>query len=257
MPCRSETVQIGDLDVHLLRGGRGEPLLVLHPEFAAGRWFPFHDELARHFQVYAPDHPGFGSTPRPDWLEGMDDLAMFYADFIDTLGLAPVRVVGLSFGGWIAAELAAWFPERVSRLVLVGAAGLKVEGVERFDLFARPLEETLQQLFFAPDRWVQLLPTEPGTDTLLRMYREATTLARLSWNPYLYDPKLERRLRRVRCPVLVVWGAEDRFLPPPHGEAYLRALSDAELVLVPESGHLVPLERPEVFTAHVVPFLSR
>lgn len=255
MPWRAETVRVDEVDVHLLRGGRGDPLLVLHPEFASGRWFPYHDDLAQHFQVYAPDHPGFGQTPRPEWLDHIEDLAIFYADFITTMGWSSVRVLGLSFGGWIAAELAALFPERVHRLVLVGPAGLRVEGEERFDLFARPFEETLQHLFFAPDRWLQLLPTEPGPDVILRAYREATTLARISWNPYLYDPKLDRRLGRVRCPVLIVWGAKDRFLSPAHARAYAHALPHAQLELVPNCGHLPPLECREAFIALVVPFL--
>lgn len=256
MPWRSETVRVDEIEVHLLRGGRGEPLLVLHPEFASGRWFPYHDDLGQHFQVFAPDHPGFGRTPRPDWFEDIEDFAIFYADFIDSFGWASVRVVGLSFGGWIAAELAALFPERVRRLVLIGAAGLRVEGEQRFDLFARPFEETLQHFFFAPDRWLQLLPTEPGPDVILRMYKEATTLARVSWNPYLYDPKLERRLRRVRCPTLIVWGEQDRFLSPAHGRAYAKAIPQGKLELVADCGHLPPLECREAFLARVLPFLQ-
>ncbi|GIW45419.1 MAG: hydrolase [Candidatus Binatia bacterium] len=246
---------VGDLEVRLLRGGRGSPLLVLHSEFASGRWFPFHDDLAQHFHVYAPDHPGFGGTVRPDWLDCIEDFAIFYADFLDALELRDARVVGISFGGWIAAELAALYPERVSRLVLVGAAGLKVEGEERFDLFARPFEETLQRLFHAPDRWVQLMPTEPGLDVILRTYREATTLARVSWNPYWYDPKLARRLKRVRCPALVVWGEQDCFLSPAHARAYAAALPRAIVEFVPQCGHLPPLECREAFLARVLPFL--
>lgn len=244
------------MDVHLLRGGRGEPLLVLHPEFASSRWFPYHDDLAQHFHVYAPDHPGFGQTPCPHWLESIEDFAIFYADLMDHLGWSCVNVLGLSFGGWIAAELAALFPERVRGLVLVGAGGLRVEGEQRFDLFARPFEETLQHLFFAPDRWLQLLPTEPARDVILRTYREATTLARVSWNPYFYDPKLERRLRRVRCPTLVVWGKEDRFLSPAHGVAYANAIPHSKLELVADCGHLPPLECRETFIALVLPFLQ-
>ncbi|MCX8073266.1 MAG: alpha/beta hydrolase [Candidatus Binatia bacterium] len=257
MPCRSDTIRVDDIEVHLLRGGRGEPLLVLHSEFASGRWFPYHDDLAQHFHVLAPDHPGFGKTPRPEWLDRIDDFAIFYADFLRACGWERVRMLGLSFGGWIAAEFASLFPERVSHLVLVGAGGLKVEGESRFDLFAQPFEETLQHLFFAPDRWLQLMPTEPGTELILRTYREATTLARVSWNPYWYNPKLERRLRRIRCPTLVVWGAEDRFLSPAHARAFAASIPTAELVLLPRCGHLPPLECQSEFIGHVLPFLQR
>ena len=241
MAHRSEFLSVGGVRTHLLRGGRGAPLLVLHPEFGAGRWFPYHDALAAHFQVFAPDHPGFGDSERPDWLEGIDDLVFHYLDLLEVLQLDRVSVLGTSVGGWIAAELAAAHPERLDRLVLVGAAGLKVDGSERFDLFLHPIEETLAHLFHDPRRAAQLLPTEFGPDVIVRGYREMTTLARFSWNPYLYNPKLDRRLRRVHVPTLVVWGQDDQFLPLAHGEAYVRALPAATLQVIAPCGHLVPM----------------
>jgi pimeloyl-ACP methyl ester carboxylesterase len=256
MAHRSEFIMIADVRTHLLRGGRGAPVLVLHPEFAANRWFPYHDALGTRFQVLAPDHPGFGQSERPDWLDGIDDLVLHYVELLDTLGIKRVAIVGTSLGGWIAAELAVAYPERVERLVLVGAAGLKVDGVERFDVFLHPIEETLQHLFHDPGRAAQLLPTEFGPDVIARAYGEAATLARLSWNPYLYNPKLERRLRRVTAPTLVVWGANDTYLTPVHGEAYARRIAGATMQLVPQCGHLVPFERTDVFTQHVTEFLT-
>ena len=256
MAHRSEFVSVAGVRTHVLRGGRGTPLLVLHPEFAANRWFPYHDGLAAHFQVFAPDHPGFGQSERPDWIEGIDDLVFHYVDLLDTLGLDRVSIVGTSLGGWVAAELAVAHPERLHRLVLVGAAGIKVDGVERFDVFLHPVEETLQHLFHDPSRAAQLLPTELGPDVIVRGYREATTLARWSWNPYLYNPKLARRLRRVTALTLVVWGENDTFLPLPHGEAYARLINAATLQTVPHCGHLVPFEQTDVFTGHVIPFLT-
>ncbi len=243
MPYRSEVRRVRDSEVHLLRSGRGAPLLILHPEFAAGRWFAYHDDLAAHFQVVAPDHPGFGRSNRPDWLDTVQDLAFFYLDFLDDLDLERVAVVGISFGGWVAAELATLAPHRVTRLVLAGAAGLRVPGADRFDLFARPFEETLKSFFHDPDRWVALLPAEAGPEVLVNTYRESSTLARLSWNPYWYDPKLPERLHRASCPALVLWGANDRFLAVAHGEAYARLLPHARLVVIPDCGHLPLLEK--------------
>ncbi len=256
MAHRSEFAIVGGVRTHLLRGGRGEPLLVLHPEFAANRWFPYHDRLAAHFQVLAPDHPGFGQSERPDWLEGVDDVVLHYIDFLDALNLERVRIVGTSFGGWIAAELAAAYPERVHRLVLVGAAGIKVDDVERFDVFLHPFEESLRHLFHDASRAAQLVPAEFGPDFIAHGYAEATTFARLCWNPYLYNPKLERRLRRVRAPALVLWGENDTYLPLAHGEAYARLISGARLQTVPNCGHLVPFEQTEIFAEHVIPFLA-
>jgi pimeloyl-ACP methyl ester carboxylesterase len=241
---------------HLLRGGRGEPVLVLHPEFGSNRWFPYHDRLAARFQVFAPDHPGFGRSERPDWLDGIDDLVFHYVDLLDALELQRVAVIGTSFGGWIAAELAVTHPERVHRLVLVGAAGLKVDGVDRFDVFLHPVEQTLLHLFHDSSRSAQLLPTEIGTEVIVGAYREAATLARLSWNPYFYDPKLGRRLRRVTAPTLVVWGENDTFLPVQYGEAYADLIPDATLRRIPACGHLVPFEQTDAFIRQVVGFLG-
>jgi pimeloyl-ACP methyl ester carboxylesterase len=256
MAYRSEFLTVAGVRTHLLRGGRGTPLLVLHPEFAANRWFPYHDNLAAHFQVFAPDHPGFGQSERPEWLEGVDDLVFHYVDLLDALGLDRVSIVGTSLGGWIAAELAVAHPERIGRLVLVGAAGIKVDGVERFDVFLHPVEETLRHLFYEASRAAQLLPTEFGPEVIVRGYREATTLARLSWNPYLYNPKLQRRLQRITAPTLVVWGEQDSFLPPAYGEAYAQLIPRATLRTIPQCGHLVPYEQTEQFTQHVLSFLT-
>ena len=255
MAHRSEFLTVGGVRTHLLRGGRGVPLLVLHPEFAANGWFPYHDNLAAHFQVFAPDHPGFGQSERPEWLEGVDDLVFHYVDLLDALHLDRVSIVGTSLGGWIAAEFAVTHPQRVHRLVLVGAAGIKVDGVERFDVFLHPIEETLQHLFHDASRAAQLLPTELGTDVIVRGYREVTTPARLSWISYLYSPKLQRRLPRITAPTLIVWGENDTFLPPAYGEAYAQLIPAATLCTIPQCGHLVPYEQTEQFIQHVTRFL--
>jgi len=256
MPHRSDVLSVAGVRTHLRRGGRGAPLLVLPPELAPSQWFPYLDALATRFQVLAPDHPGFGNSERPDWLDGIDDLVIHYADLLDLLGLERVSIVGTSLGGWIAAELAVAQPQRIERLVLVGAAGLKVDGVDRLDLFFHPIDDTLRHLFHDPARAAQLFPAESGADAIVHAYRDATTLARLAWNPYLYNPKLERRLRRVTAPTLIVWGSEDRMLPLPHGEAYARAIPGARLETIPECGHLVPFEQTHRFAEVVLPFLA-
>ena len=149
--------------------------------------------------------------------------------YLDALKLERVSVVGTSLGGWIALALALVHPTRVERLVLAAPAGIRVDGVERYDYFANPVDETLRRLFHDPTRAAQLLPTEYGAEVVVRGYHEFTTLARLSWNPYLYDPKLQQRLRRVRTPTLLIWGAEDRVLPPAHGRAFAELMPFATL----------------------------
>lgn len=256
MAYRSDVLDVRGVRTHVLRGGRGRPLLVLHPEFAARTWAPYHDALAARFHVVAPDHPGFGDSERPDWLDGVDDLVFHYVDLLDALALDKVSIVGTSLGGWIAAAFAVAHPERVERMVLAAPAGVRVEGVARYDYFANPIEETLRRLFHDPARAAQLLPTEYGAEVVVRGYHEFTTLARLSWNPYLFDPKLQQRLPRVRTPTLIVWGAEDVILPPAHGDAFAALMPDATLTHIPACGHLPPLERAEAFAALATEFLT-
>jgi pimeloyl-ACP methyl ester carboxylesterase len=138
---------------------------------------------------------------------------------------------------------------------LVGAAGLKVDGVERFDVFLHPIEETLSYLFHDSSRAAQLLPTEFGPDVIVRAYREAASLARLSWNPYLYDPKLEQRLRRITAPTLVIWGENDRFLPIQYAHSYVNRIPGARLCTIPNCGHFVPFEQTDQFVDEVTAFL--
>jgi pimeloyl-ACP methyl ester carboxylesterase len=256
MAHRSDFLTVRGVRTHVLKGGRGRPLLVLHPEFGANMWAPYHDALAAHFHVLAPDHLGFGDSERPDWLDAIDDLVFHYVDLLDLLAIERVSIVGTSLGGWIAAAIAVAHPERVERLVLAAPAGIKVDGVPRYDFFANPLENTLQHLFHDPTRAAQMLPAEYGPEVIVRGYREFTTLARLAWNPYLYDRKLQERLPRVRNPTLLVWGANDTILPSPHGEAFAALLPYATLKVLPACGHLVPFEHAEAFTDLAIDFLS-
>jgi pimeloyl-ACP methyl ester carboxylesterase len=212
--------------------------------------------LAARFHVFAPDHPGFGESERPDWLDGIDDVVLHYVDLLDLLEVSRASIIGTSIGGWIAAAFAIAHPERVDRLVLAGAAGIKVDGADRYDLFANPIEETLRHLFFDEARSAQLLPVEYGPEVLVKAYREFGTLARLAWNPYLYDRKLQERLPRITAPTLVVWGEDDTFLPPVYGETMASLVPGADLKTLPRCGHLVPLERGAEFSRMALAFLT-
>ena len=256
MAYRSDFVEVRGVRTHLLKGGRGRPLLVLHPEFGANMWAPYHDALAAHFTVLAPDHLGFGQSDRPEWLETIDDLVFHYLDLLDTLHVERLSIVGTSLGGWIATACAVAHPERIERLVLAAPAGIKVDGVPRYDFFANSFEDTLLHLFHDPARAAQILPTEYGPEVIVQAYRELTTLARLAWNPYLYDRKLQQRLPRVQAPTLLVWGENDTVLPLPHGEAYAALLPNAALKTLPACGHMVPLEQAHGFANLAIEFLT-
>jgi pimeloyl-ACP methyl ester carboxylesterase len=245
--------------VHLLRGGTGSPVLFLHAAGGAGEWTPFHGLLAAAgFEVIAPDHPGFGKSDDFPLVEGIDDVVYHYLDVLDALGLAAPHVVGGSFGGWIAAELAVHSPHRVGSLTLLSAAGLRIPEHPITDLFLLPPAKLVETLFHTPPPPPPAPP--PGAaldlDAVIGAYREATSLARFCWVPFLADPKLERRLGRITAPTLVVAPSDDRLIPVEHARRYAARIPGATYAEVPECGHAMYFEKPAEFASVVAGFLS-
>ena len=204
---------VRDTPVNLLRAGAGPALLYLHGAGAGGRWLGFQQKLAEGFDVIAPTHPGHAGAPPAEWVEHISDLAFHYLDLIDTLGLPQVHLVGASLGGWIAAEMATMASHRLASLVLIDPVGIKVEGWIYPFLFGMDLMEMVGMIFRNPVAALALAPADLSLDTIVEMYREGTAIARVSWNPYLYDPLLRRRLARITTPTLLAWGAHDRLAP--------------------------------------------
>ncbi len=257
MSSKEEIVKVAGTDVQLFSGGDGPPLLYFH---GAGVywWTEAHDRLSARRRVLLPVHPGFGRSPAREEIESMDDLVFHALDVLDALRLDRVDMVGLSLGGWLAAELAVRHPERVGRLVLVDAAGTRVPGVERPDLFLCPPPKARELLFADPASAVatSVVPDTPPPDRLETALRGREAAARLLWNPHVQQRKLTSRLGRVRAATLIVWGAQDRLLPLALGEAYHRGIANSTLVTIEQCGHLPPLEQPERFADVVLQFLA-
>jgi pimeloyl-ACP methyl ester carboxylesterase len=254
-----EFVELTGGRVHLLRGGTGEPVLFLHAAGGAGVWHPFHQGIAdAGFVVLAPDHPGFGKSDEFPEVEAIDDLVYHYLDVMDALGLARPHVVGASFGGWIAAELAVHSPHRIGSLTLLSAAGLRIPEHPVTDIFLLPPAKLIATLNHrAPAAPLTASPdAPPDLDAVIAAYREATSLARFSWVPYLSDPKLERRLGRITAPTLVVAPSDDRLIPVEHARRYAARIPGAAYAEVPDCGHAMYFERPAEFAAEVTRHLS-
>lgn len=251
-----ERVAVGDDEVELLRGGFGPTLLFLHAAGGAGGWLPIHALLAERFTVVAPHHPGFAGSGDFPAYEDVADLAFHYADLIAALELDRPVVVGTSFGGWIAAELAAYHPSSVGALVLVNPIGLYVDGHPIQDLFAMSPQQKLAALFADPQAVAGLFPAEPDLDFVLAMARDEASFARFAWSPFCHDPRLPRLLPRVEAPTLVLWGEDDAIVPQAHGERYAELIPGAQRQLIPNCGHAAALERPDEVADRVGTFLS-
>jgi pimeloyl-ACP methyl ester carboxylesterase len=254
-----EFVELAGGRVHVLRGGAGEPVLFLHAAGGAGVWHPFHQLLAEAgFTVLAPDHPGFGKSDDFPAAEAVDDLVYHYLDVLDALGLSRPHVVGGSFGGWIAAELAVHSPHRVGSLTLLSAAGLRIPEHPVTDLFLLSPDKLVATLFHEPPPPPPPLPpgAQPDLDVILAGYREATSLARFCWAPFLSNPKLERRLGRITAPTLVVAPSDDRLIPVEHARRYAERIRGARYAEVADCGHAMYFERPAEFASTVTTFLN-
>jgi pimeloyl-ACP methyl ester carboxylesterase len=217
-------------------------------------WLDIHARLAEHFTVFAPVQPGFAGTPLPGWVRGADDVALHTLDLVRILGLESPVVVGLSLGGWIATEMAVFRPESIRRLVLVAPIGVKTEKPLP-DLFIMEPLEALPYLFADLSKAMALMPAAPTPDAIVRMWEEQAAVARLAWHRP-YNPSLPRRLHMIECPTLLVWGGEDRFVSPAHGEMLVREIAGARLEVIPGAGHAVAIEKPEELAQKIVAFAA-
>ena len=133
--AKESTATVAGCKIDVMRGGKGDPLLFLHGAGGVGIWLPFFEKLSEHFDVIVPEHPGFGRSDTPEWLDHVSDLANFYLEFIDKLGLKGIHLVGNSLGGWIAADLAVRNTTPLRTLTLLAPAGIHVPGVPPGDIF--------------------------------------------------------------------------------------------------------------------------
>lgn len=251
---------IRDTRVHVQRGGSGPPLLFLSGSAPRSVWQPHHDALAEYHTVYLPDHPGFGLSDDDDRIDSVHDMGFFYLDLIDELGISDeLTVVGESFGGWVAAEIASLGPDCVTTLILIGAAGIRVEGVELVDSFLLSPAEQSAMLFHSPqlkEQAIQQAAEAGDTEELRQTVRARIAEARFGWNPLFHDPKLPDRLHRVKARTLIVWGRYDEASPLGVGEGFHRLIRGSRMEVIDASGHLPQVEQPERFLAVVAPFLA-
>lgn len=233
--------------MHLRRSGNGPPLLFLHGPDGVAVWLPFMAELSERYDVIVPDHPGFGRSERPDWLDELSDLAYFYLDLIEALGLNEVHLVGHSLGGWIAAELAVRSTQPLKSLTLLAAAGIHVNGVPKGDLFLWQPEERIRNLFVDQRLAEQRLAQTMSDEEIDIVLKNELTTADLAWHPRFHNPQLRKWLHRIDVPTLIVWGEGDKLFPPRYGEEYRALIPGSRLEVLPACGHLPQVEKADAF----------
>ena len=244
----------------VFRGGEGPPLVWFHPANGIVDGHPLVDALSERFSIVAPLAPGFTDLEELDDVRDIHELAMCYDDLFEALGLENATVIGHSFGGMIAAELAAHYPRRVARLVLIAPVGLWNDAYPVVDFFAVPLPE-LPDLLYADkevaDRDFPPPPAddaEPDIEALVTVVQGMTSVAKFMWP--IPDRGLDRRLYRIAAPTLVVFGEQDRLVPACYADDFIAGIADARKVIVPGACHMVPVERPDEVLAAIEAFLS-
>jgi pimeloyl-ACP methyl ester carboxylesterase len=240
--------------IRVLRGGSGPPLIFLHGASGHVGWLPFLERLSQSFDVLAPEHPGFGASDDPRWLDRPSDLACFYLDMIDALKLDGVHLIGTSLGGWIAAELAVRNTSRLASLTLVCAVGIAANGAPIDDMFRMSAEENARRFYFDPGRVRRRLERLASADPRI-LVRNRSTVVRLAY-PHFVNPDLAKWLHRVNIPTLLIWGEDDGLVPPRFGKAYQHYIPNASLVVIPKAGHAPFEEQPDAFLTAFDDFLK-
>lgn len=249
------TVTLAGVKTYLSRAGSGPALLVLHHDIGTPERLPFYDLLAERFTVLVPHHPGWGRSERPAWMRSVRDMAAIYQWLLAELGATNVSLVGLGFGGWVAAEMASLAPRDFRRLVLAAPMGIKPPEGDILDQAIISYVAYPQAGFHDQENFRRVFG-EVSTDQLEAWDIAREMCFRIAWKPYMYSQTLPYLLGGVRAGALLVWGDDDKIVPRSAGEAYRRALPGARLEVVPECGHFIDMERPEALARLVADFAA-
>jgi pimeloyl-ACP methyl ester carboxylesterase len=255
----SERLKVGGIELEVMRRGAGRQILVLHGFQTIDPESRFLELLGRRSEVVAPSAPGFGNSPRPQDFDTIYDLVHLYLDVLEALPGDKVTLLGFSFGGWLAAEVAAACSHRLDKLVLVDPVGIKVSGRETpdiLDIFNKSPDEVRRRSWHDPDRFAPDF-NKMSDEALVVYARNREALCLYAWHPYMHNPQLPRWLGRIKVPTLLLWGASDGAVSPDYGRAYSRLIPGSRFELIEGAGHHPEIEQPEAFIARVSAFLKQ
>jgi pimeloyl-ACP methyl ester carboxylesterase len=252
-------ITVSGVDLEIVEKGQGRPLLFLHPGEVLRAADPWLDRLAERHRVIALHHPGFGGSALPDWVGSVDDLAYLYLDLAAELGLQRALLVGNSFGGWIAAEMAVRNTARFAGLLLADPLGIKVGGVldrDIVDMHAIPRSVFMRLAWANPEKGAVDYTKLPDTE-LAGIARGREALAVFGWKPYMHNPRLKRWLHRIDISTHIIWGEQDGIIQQPYAEAWKAEIRGASFETLPQAGHFPHLEQPSAFAGLVEAFSGR
>ena len=257
MSGNAERMSVNGIELEVLRRGEGPSVVLLHGMDTVSPKAPFLDLLGRHVEIIAPSGPGFGNSPRPQDFDTIYDLTHLYLALLDQLPYEKVTLMGLSFGGWLAAEVAAASCHRIANLVLLDPVGIKIgdrETRDILDVFNTNPAEVRRRSWADPAKGPDY---DAMTDEELVIHaRNWEALCLYGWHPYMYNPQLKQWLRRIAAPTLVLWGEHDGVVTPDYGRAYAKLIRGAEFSLIENAGHHPEQEQPERFVERVMGFLG-
>jgi pimeloyl-ACP methyl ester carboxylesterase len=251
---RDETAEIWDgrLRLHVKVAGDGPPLMFFHP-LSGLAWNPLLDQLAQRHTVYAPEHPGTspGDPKAIEQVQTFTELLLVYEELTRELGLERPTAVGQSFGGMVAADLAATFPRLFSRLVLLAPAGLWRDDapIPLMQMVAGPPEDLPKYLFAHPDseaaRATMALPGDPELipKAIAQGAWNIGCTTKFAWP--IADHGLGRRLHRIQVPTLVVWGRQDALVPVAYAREFGNRIAGSQVEVIDDCGHVVQADQPE------------
>ena len=241
--------------------GSGPPVVFLHGAYGL-TWDPFLDGLAEHFTVYAPEHPGT-TLGDPDGIKPLDnlwDLVLYYDELFAQLGLDNPTVIGHSFGGMVAAEIAACYPQRVGKLVLVSPIGLWRDDVPVKNWMIMPLEEVVKAVFYdASGPLAQQMLSVPedekeAQDLQIRVTWSLACTGKFIWP--IPDKGLKKRIHRIASPTLIIWGTGDKLVPPVYAEEFGSRIAGSRIEMVEQAAHVPQLEQLEQVSGLVRDFIQ-
>jgi pimeloyl-ACP methyl ester carboxylesterase len=251
-----DRMTVNGIELEVLRRGTGVPVLLLHGMDTVPPGARFLDLLGRDAEIIAPSSPGFGNSRRPPDFDTIYDLVRLYLAVIDALPGDRLALIGLSFGGWLAAEIAVACSHKLTKLVLVDPVGIKLgdrESRDIADVFNLSPAEVSRRRWHDPAKAPDY---DAMTDEELVIHaRNREALCLYAWHPCLYNPQLRHWLGRIRVPTLFLWGDGDRIVTPEYGRAYSALVPGSRLALIERAGHHPEIEQPERVAAEIAAFL--